>query len=529
MIKEQYSFKEFEFSSQVIRDLVEEHTNVQPFVGRFFTIDNLQKQTARKKLSSEARKVLVERLILQNQTLEKSKLTEENIQSLSAQNTYTITTGHQLNLMTGPLYSIYKVAQVIGLTNHLNSIDSNNNYVPVFWMATEDHDFEEINHINLCGNKIAWDKSGQKDKIVGEITPEGIESFTNEIRDKYREDELKQVIDEFAIAYTKGDNLATATRMIMNSLFKDFGLVIIDGNDAELKKSFQPVAKKEIESSLVFEAAGKTNHALEAAGYHQQVYLRNCNLFYINSEGTRERIAKEDDGFYIGERKVEEAQLLAELSEFPVRFSPNALLRPVYQELILPNLAYIGGGGEIAYWMQLKGVFDDLALTFPLLRVRDSILLLKQRELQELSELGLSLKDLKRDIHDIIKEIALDEVEVMIELTHEQEHLYTVKNKVVEKANSINPGLIGMIEAEFVKMEKSIERIESKLIKAEKAKHEQKAKKIEKLQSKIYPNGGFQERFENFLPYYLSDRDFVGKIVKALKAEDQPKVRIIEN
>ncbi len=528
MIQDQFSFTEFRFSSSIIRDLVENKSTIAEFLPQFFSLSQIAEQTKVKTFTTAQREVLVEALVNQNKGTSLSDLSKANINRLKDDNSYTITTGHQLNLLTGPLYSIYKVAQVISLSRAMNERDPSNKYVPVFWMATEDHDFEEINHIHLFGNKIAWDKEGQESKIVGEIEPLGIESFTNPIEEKYSDETLKELLTQFTSIYKNSSNLAEATRGLMNKLFADYGLVIIDGNDIALKQAFAPVAVREINEAFVHKAVTETNQKLELAGYHNQVFVRDCNLFFINNNGVRQRISRNGDVFQIDEKEYSAKELVDMVNEKPEQFSPNALLRPVYQELILPNLAYVGGGGEIAYWLQLNEVFKALDLTFPLLRVRDSILLLKEKEMTELDSLNLSVPDLKRDLHELVKEIALEDVEVEIELKDELQQLNGIKTQLVEKAESINKGLVGMIAAEFSKMEKSIERIESKLIKAEKAKHEVKANKIKKLQAKIYPNGGFQERYENFIPYILNDNDFISKIVNNLTAQDQPLIRVLE-
>lgn len=528
MIQDQFSFTAFGFSSSIIRDLVDNKAEIANFLPHFFSLEEISEQTKRKQFSEVQRTSLVKALKDQNQNLALSEFSQNNISKLKDSNTFTITTGHQLNLLTGPLYSIYKVAQVISLSRAMNERDSSNHYVPVFWMATEDHDFEEINHINLFGNKIAWDKVGQENKIVGEIAPVDINTFTDPIEEKYSDENLKAILTQFTNVYKQSKNLADATRIIMNQLFAEYGLVIIDGNDTGLKQDFAPIAIREINEGFVHTAVNSTNKKLEAAGYHNQVFVRECNLFYINSDGTRQRISKNEGIFQIEEKNYTAEELVGMVNENPQQFSPNALLRPVYQELILPNLTYIGGGGEIAYWLQLNEVFNMLGLTFPLLRVRDSILLLRAKEMAELESLNLSVPDLKRDLHDLIKEIALEDVSIEIELKAELEQLNAIKVQLSKKAEAVNKGLVGMIEAEFSKMEKSIERIESKLIKAEKAKHEVKANKIKKLQSKIYPNGGFQERYDNFIPYILNDADFISKIVNNLTAQDEPIIRVLE-
>lgn len=528
MIQDQFSFEEFGFSSKIIRDLVANKDTVQPFFETPFSLDNLASQARNKTFSNAQREELWKALQNQNAKLTLSAVTGDNIKALKKEKTVTITTGHQLNLLTGPLYSIYKVSQVIGLCQEMNERDDEYHYVPVFWMATEDHDFDEINHINLFGNKIEWIKEGQDKRICGEIEPVGIETFIDPILDKYKDEELKEKLKSFTSVYQNAPNLAEATRQIMNSLFSDYGLVIIDGNDPLLKKAFVPVALKEVEEGFVYREVSATNAELEKAGYHNQVYVRNCNLFYIDETGKRLRISKEEERFSIDDQEIAREDLLKMINEHPEQFSPNALLRPVYQELVLPNISYVGGGGEIAYWLQLYKVFQALDLNFPLLRVRDSLLLLREKEIQDLEALQLSVPDLKRDLQAIVKEIALEDVTVEIQLNAELEQLREIKSQLLLKAESVNKGMGGMIEAEFSKMEKSIERIESKLIKAEKGKHEQKANKIKRLQHKIYPGGGFQERYENFIPYFLNDNSFVSKIVDNLKAADEPKISIIQ-
>lgn len=528
MVQKQFTFDEFSFSSPLIRDLVAEKKSISNFISRPFSITGLAAQAKEKVFDADKRQLLVSRLLFQNREVVLNQLSSDNIKLLNESNSFTITTGHQLNLMSGPLYSIYKVAQVISLCREAKKNDPNRNYIPVFWMATEDHDFEEINHLHLFNRKIEWKKTAQENRIAGEIELNDFQAVIDEILLLFRDENEKEKIRTITNFYAESKNLAGATRGMMNHLFGEFGLVIVDGNDIELKKVFAPVAAKELTEGFVFKAVNATNQRLELEGYHQQVYLRNCNLFSIEEDGTRLRLGKEEGQFFKGENKIELATLLADLEINPASFSPNALLRPVYQELVLPNLAYIGGGGEIAYWLQLKEVFESLDLLFPMLRVRDSLVLLKQKEVEEMERLKLSLVDLKRDIHELVREMALEEVEIELELHTERERLDQIKNDLVVKANEVGQGLSGMIEAEFSKMDKTLERIESKLIKAEKAKHEQKATKIAKLQSKIFPTNGFQERYENFLPYFLADSGFVSKIVDNLKATDKPTITILE-
>lgn len=525
MYQNEFSFQEFGFGSRIIQDLVAEKEVIKPFIYDFFSLDALAKQARRRNLDHARREVLVERLNAQNSGVGVTALTRSNIEALSNPKTVTITTGHQLNLMAGPLYTIYKIAQVISLAQAMNRRDDEYQYVPVFWMATEDHDFEEINHIHLFGSQLTWEKEGQENRIVGAVETRHISSFLDQIHEKYQDPEALAKLKELTVFYEQEKDLAQATRQIINALFGSYGLVIIDGNDRELKKAFAPIAQKEVSEAFVYQQVSTYNAQLDKAGYHNQVFVRNCNLFYIDSNSTRQRIAKEADAFFIGDKEISAEVLHEKINESPASFSPNALLRPVYQELILPNVAYIGGGGEIAYWLQIKGVFDAINLPFPLLRVRDSLILLKEKEIEELAQLALNIPELKKDLQDIIKEIALQNK--VVELVDEMAALNQIKEKVLQKGDDIDKGLNGLIEAEFAKMSSSFERIESRLIKSEKAKYDQKAKKIAKMQAKIYPNGGFQERYENFLPYFLTNPAFISKIVDTLKATDHPQIKVV--
>jgi len=523
----QFSFKEFQFSSPIIRDFVSETSAIKPYCGAFFSLENCLEQTKRKDFKLEDRKVLVEALKRQYSQTIITDETHKNISSLLDENTYTITTGHQLNLMTGPLYSLYKILQVITISAKLNQ-KGQQHFVPIFWMATEDHDFEEINHLHLYNQKISWDKEGQENLITGAILLDAIEEFHETISGKFNDERTTEQLKAFLSHYESGNNLASATRGLVNQLFGQYGLVIIDGNDEQLKQKFKSIAYAEIENQVTYKAVSRTNRLLEESGYHQQVYLRNINLFYIDDKKKRTRIALQDDQFSIGDESIEKTELLKLLESQPASFSPNALLRPVYQEAVLPNIAYIGGGGEIAYWMQIKGVFEALEIPYPLLRVRDSFVLLNDKQVEDMNELGLSLTDLKRDYHELIKEIALEEVSIDIELDREKAALKEIEAQLNDKVEHINKGLLSMVGAEFTKMEKSLERIESKMIKAEKSRHEQKGKKIQKLQDKIYPKGGFQERYENFLMYYFKEEDFINRLcLEMVKSENEPYIRVL--
>lgn len=526
MLQKEYLFEELKMSSKLVRDIVNHKDSLKALVGDFYSLENIQKRAASKNHALEARNILVDVLNQQYGDVVVSNATQLNIESLQHPNTFTITTGHQLNLMGGHLYYIYKIAQIINVAKELNSRADGNKYVPIFWMATEDHDFAEINHINLFNQKITWEKQSPHDEVTGRISTEGLNQELQKIESLFQDDSVLAKVRELTHIYKSTKNLAQASRLLVNHLFGEHGIVVIDGDDPKLKSLFKQYMLLEVNEEVGFKTVTATNQYLEKELYHEQVHVRECNLFYIDEHNVRHRIVKESSQFNINGKHFSRKEIAAEIEEFPERFSPNALYRPLYQEVVLPNLAYIGGGGEIAYWLQLKALFEAQGIEMPLIQLRDSILIVDSNQKELLDNLDLSLLDIKLGVDQIIKEITLStsKEELHIDLGP----LEQMRTTILEQGEKINPGLKGMIEAEFSKISKSIEKIEAKLMKEEKGKHDQLHNKLIKVREKFFPQGGFQERHENFIPYYTKYPDFTSKILSILIPENEAKIRLIE-
>src|SRR5690554_7057494 len=291
MLSDCITFQNSGYFSKIIVDYLNQSENIRPFYHRFPTLDNFELQIKDKKsFSLEHRKVLVDSLLEQYKHLTASELTTHHIHSLKSPSTFTITTGHQLNLFTGHLYFLYKIVSVINLSKELKSEHPNYNFVPVFWMATEDHDFEEINHFYLHGKKITWNREASG--AVGELDTQGLgevyKVFSDEIGTSKNAEYLKILFEN---AYLKHDNLTDATRFLVNELFSEYGLVILDGNDKSLKSLFSPYIKNELLNQTSF---AKVSETIENFRYSIQVNPREVNLFYLD-KNIRERIIKEND------------------------------------------------------------------------------------------------------------------------------------------------------------------------------------------------------------------------------------------
>ncbi|MBP0903628.1 bacillithiol biosynthesis cysteine-adding enzyme BshC [Mariniflexile gromovii] len=502
------SFKKTGYFSSLICDYLDEKPELQPFYNRFPKLENFKTQIEEKALSvrAQSRTVLVETLKKQYQSIETSEATLNNIESLNSENTFTITTGHQLNLFTGPLYFLYKIVSAINLSRELKSTYPNYNFVPIYWMATEDHDFEEINYFNFKGKKVHWNKNASG--AVGELSTDGLEAvfnqFSLELGTTKNATYLKTLFED---AYLNHDNLADATRFLANELFKAYGLVIIDANDAALKKQFIPFMEDELLNQTSFKKVSETNkqiNELTNQPYGIQVNPREINLFYI-TENLRERIVFEEGVYKAVNTNItwSKSELLKVLLEHPQRFSPNVIMRPLYQEVILPNLCYIGGGGELAYWFQLKSYFNQVNVPFPVLLLRNSVLIQSENQAEKLQKLNISNEDifLKRPafINKKVREIS----NIDIDFTEQKQHLKYQFEALYELAEQTDKSFLGAVKAQEVKQLKGLDALEKRLLKAQKRKLSDQVLRMTDLQNELFPNQSLQERNTNFSEFYL--------------------------
>jgi len=516
------SYQKSGYFSKLMNDYLDEKTNLKALYNRFPKLENFSEQIHEKQnnFTFENRKILVDSLNNQYQKLETSERTSNNIKLLNEENTFTITTGHQLNLFTGPLYFLYKIISTINLCEQLKTAYPNQNFVPIYWMATEDHDFEEINHFWFKGNKITW----LKDSFgpVGRLSTEGLakvfEQFSSELGSGENADFLKNL---FRKGYLEHSSLADATRYIANEIFKKKGLVILDGDDKNLKQLFIPFAKEELVNQTSSEEVLKTNELLSE--YKIQVNPREINLFYIE-DNLRERIVFENNKYTVlnTNYSFSESEILAELENHPEKFSPNVILRPLYQEVILPNLCYIGGGGELAYWLELKSNFEANNVTFPMLLLRNSVLLATEKQFEKAYKLELNWADLFSKQQDLItnKTKAISNFE--IDFTAQKEHLKKQFENLYEIALKTDKSFIGAVKAQEVKQIKGLENLEKRLLKAEKRVLAEKLERITSLQNELFPKQSLQERKANFSEYYLEfGQELIDKLFADLKPLEQ--------
>ncbi len=509
-------YKDTGYFSKLICDYLEEAENLKPFYNRYPNLENFkhQIQEKQKNFTDEKRRLLAKRIMYQYGDNSISHHTLSNIDLLREPNTFTVTTGHQLNLFTGPLYFLYKIFSTINLAERLNKEYPNHHFVPIYWMATEDHDFEEINYFNLFGKKIQWNRNAAG--AVGELSTEGLKEVKDLLKKEFGESEnAKKLMECFGEAYTKHDNLADATRFLANTLFYRRGLVIVDGNDAELKRCFIPCAEKELTENLSFKKVSETTEKLTALGYSEQVHPREINLFYLK-ENLRERIIERDGRFYVNETDISfsKVEILKELHENPQRFSPNALLRPLYQEVILPNLCYIGGGGELAYWFQLKDYFNKVEVPFPILLLRNSVLLVPKKISEKLIKLNISVEDLFLPPHELMTKHTKEISKIDIDFSKQKEFLKQQFSDLYELAKQTDASFLGAVGAQEKKQLNGLDHLEKRLLKAQKRNLSETLERVKNIQNQLFPNQSLQERQLNFSEFYLEHGEALMELLK---------------
>jgi bacillithiol synthase len=511
------------YFSGLINAYLKKENKLHNFYSYFPDQEGFEKAINNRKYAFN-RNLLADAIIQQNVTagVDASEKVSSNIELLRKENTFTVTTGHQLCIFTGPLYFIYKIISTINLSEELKKQHPEKDFVPVFWMASEDHDFQEVNHINLFNKKLSWNPEHAVKGPVGKYSTSTLFGILEEVKLLIGEGENAQKLyDLLRSAYSKTNTLSEATRFFVNELFNEWGLLCIDGDEKLLKEALKPIMIDDIFNKSSNKLVNKSIEQLNEHGIHKiQVTPREINFFYLKP-GLRERIEQQGENFVVLNTDLvfSKKELEQEIENHPEHFSPNVLLRPLYQELILPNIAYIGGGGELAYWLELKNLFNHHQIDLPVLLLRNSMLWVDPVSAERMKKLEISAADLFLETEKLIRDFVSRNADEEISLEKQMNGLKEIYQEISELAFKVDSTLKAAVESDFQKAMQSLKNLEHKISKAEKSKHETGINQLKKLKEKLFPGNGLQERYENFIPYYLKHgKDYL----RILKAELNP-------
>lgn len=491
------------FFSKIITDYLDGARTLRPFYEHSVSMEGIRASLEARKKAPVDRKVLVEALKDQYKGVEAAPRVTTNIQRLQEEHTFTIVTAHQPAIFTGPLYFIYKIVHVIKLADRLNREWPDKHFVPVFYMGSEDADLDELGNVYIGGEKLVW--ATKQKGAVGRMNTKGLDQLLYRI-----EGELTvrphgaRLMEKVKECYLKSPDVQTATFRLLHWLFAEYGLVVLIPDRADLKRLMIPVFEDDLfqqrPCAIVEETVGRLSEH-----YKAQANPRPINLFYLKDDlrGRIERVGK-DFKVHESDLSFTEEEIRAELQAHPERFSPNVILRGLYQETILPNIAFVGGGGETAYWMELKELFHHYGRPFPLLILRNSFLLVEELWAERAVHAGLEIADLfhseEKLLNELVKRASAHQLSMENELVLAERYYETLK----ERARPVDPTLVQHVEALQAKALRPLREMEKKLLKAEKRKFSDQQRQIHALRTALFPSGGLQERVDNFMPWYAT-------------------------
>ena len=489
------------YFSKIIRDYINESSDLSGFYSHAVNLNGIADAISAREAFPTNRNLLVGELVKQYSGVITSKAVTDNISLLAKENTFTLCTAHQPVIFTGTLYFIYKILHIIKLAETFKEQFPDKNFVPVFYMGSEDADLDELGKLYMGTEKLTWD-AGQKG-AVGRMHTKGLATIIDRLEGEISIHPYgKQLIQLFRNTYLKSADLQTATFKLLNELFKDFGLVVLVPDNALLKRVMLPVFEDDLFHQTPSKIVAESTKRLEAH-YKVQANPRSINLFYLKDD-IRELISFNGQDFEVRhtDLKFSPEEMRVELQEYPERFSPNVILRGLFQEQILPNIAFIGGGGETAYWLELRGLFEHYKTPFPVLVLRNSFLMIEKKWGQKLAKLGISESQIFQPEHVLMENLVKARSGKQLMLDSELKALEEVYNEIQLVSADVDPTLLKHVGALKTRASKAVKILEKKLLRAEKRKFADQFRQLQQIKAALFPLDGLQERIDNFIPWY---------------------------
>ena len=512
-IAEHTSYRETGNFSKLILDYLDQAEELRPYFSHTPDMEGFRAAIEERKNFNTDRGALVKVLTQQYAAVDTSDRVKKNIELLASNNTFTICTAHQPNIFTGHLYFIYKIVHVIKLADKLNRELPSNSFVPVFYMGTEDADLEELGHIYIDGKKYEWDTK-QTGAVGRMIIDDGLIRIIDDISGQLIIHPFgADLISALKKYFSKGSTLQDATFKLVDHLFKEYGLIVLLPDNDILKRSMISIFRDDILNRIPSEIVDASAEKL-SINYKVQANPRDINLFYLK-DGIRNRIVLQKNIYRVHETAITFTadELLTELNDHPQRFSPNVILRGLYQETILPNLSFVGGGGELSYWLELKDLFGHYHVPFPVLVLRNSFMLINKKVSHQIKNLDLSINDIFKSESTLLKDLVHQHSSNNLQLNNERQRVAELYNSARSAVKEIDVTLQQHVQALEVRTIRNIDTLEKKMIKAETKKFQVQQGQIHKLKEALFPMGQLQERVENFMPYYARyGNDFIRAI-----------------
>lgn len=538
------TYQDLRETTDLFRDFIYNFEKVDSFyAGNFRKMESFEKCWADLSKRKYFRNEIISILERQNSELGASSQTLKNISYLKDNQTSVVFTGQQVGILGGPLFTIYKAISDIKLAAWLSE-KLKTKVIPLFWLATDDHDFLEVNHIYSLNPQSQITKIEYKSKadwngkpMAKVVLDDSFNEFSQTITANLAETKYKnEVLNKLFEVYKEGQSLSMAFGKWLTFLLGKYGLVLVNPADNELKQLAAPIFEKEIEQNGKLENIFKeTNTRLEQRHYHLQVKKKENYLNIFVDNGQRSTVRKEKDFFVVEatQEKFTSEQLRGLLNQKPTLFSPNVVLRPVVQSYLFPTLAYVGGPSEVAYFAQLKELHQALEVNMPVVYPRAALTLLEKKTSEMLEKYNLDIKDiLTQDIESVVnqvmqKSLPPDWEENFIKTQAEIKQKF---EKLEQEVTQLEPTLKETFATTKGKIDFELNKLKEKYFQAYKRKNKTVREQLYKVKNHLYPENDLQERKFNIV-YYLNKYGFglIDFLYQNIQVQGfEPKILILE-
>jgi len=462
-----------------------------------------------------------------------SPKTAKNLEIINDKKTLFVITGQQLGIFGGPLYTFYKIITAIKLSVHLNERYDNYYFVPLFWMESDDHDFNEVNSFNILNDAndlvtISYKKNIEEDELresVGSILfDDSINDVFTKLEAELRNTEFKSsLLDKLKQFYATGKTFKQSFRELLFNIFDKYGLLIFDPQNGEVKKLLKPLFSEEIKNFRVHTEKLVSVSAVLEESYHAQVKIKPVNLFYSLDNG-RFLIEPDENIFKLKRKRKQFSpdELLQEIEIYPEKFSPNVLLRPIAQDYLFNTAFYIAGPSEISYFAQVNPLYPFFNLEPPIIYPRASATLLEKHLLNFIEKYNLQIIDiflgsdhLKEKIFSKISELNLNDI-----FNNSNNKINLLFDELKQELFRIDKPLSESVSKYRERSLQLLNELQSKAIKIQEGKFDTVIRQINKLTNILYPNQNLQEREINFIYFYNKfGADIFDKIFEELSIQ----------
>src|SRR5450432_70763 len=489
------------FFSRAITDYLSGNEFLRSFYEHPVSYDGIEAAIHHREKFPTDRNLLVRSLEEQYAGLPVQEAVRKNLESLSGKNTFTVTTAHQPAIFTGNLYFIYKILHVIKIAETLSIRFPEKHFVPVFYMGSEDADLDELGNIYLDNEKLVWDT--KQTGAVGRMHMEGLEKIIHRIEGEFAGHEYgPELIQLLKDCYLKAENIQQATLKLLHQLFGSYGLIVLIPDNRLLKSVMRGVFKDDLTNHTPFKITDENVKYLSKQ-YPVQANPREINLFYLK-DNVRDRVDFKEGRFVVHNTNIHFSpeEMEKELANFPERFSPNVILRGLYQETILPDIAFVGGGGEMAYWLELKPLFKHYRVPYPVLILRNSFLLVKKNWRNKIEKAGLTQESIFKPEEELMEDFVRRNTSLQLNLEKEMNELSKFYTSVKKVSGAVDKTLEQHVEKLETQALQKLEELEKKILRAEKKNHEEIRRKIHEIREALFPLENLQERIDNFIPWF---------------------------